>query len=101
MPTSKGRVSPQQSARQELNQQVARTSDSQWNVPHDDIVNPQEESTTLYSLSIDIGSIGAFQVVEPYLLVHVHDRTILPDLFPQVSRRCPLGLTGIKARPIQ
>gem|GEM_PF-2793147 len=56
MPTSKGRVSPQQSASQELNQQVARTSDSQGNVPHKDIVNPQEESATLYSLSIDIGS---------------------------------------------
>jgi hypothetical protein len=41
-------------------------------------VNPQEESTPLHSLSIDVGSMGAFQIVEPYLLVHVHDRTMSP-----------------------
>jgi len=78
MPTSEGHVCPQPSASQELNQQVTGTSDSQGDLPHEDIVNPQEESTPLYWLSIDIGSIGAFQVVEPYLLLHVHDRTMSP-----------------------
>lgn len=66
------------SASQKLNQQVARTGDSQGRFPHDDIVNPQEECTPLYWLSIDIGSHCAFQIVQPNLLVQVHDRTMSP-----------------------
>ena len=77
-PISKGHVSLQQSDRQKLYQQVARTSDSHGNVSHENIVNPQEESTTLDTLPIDVGSKGTFQIVKPNLLVQVHDRTMSP-----------------------
>jgi len=59
-----------------LNQQVTGTSDSQGDLPHEDIVNPQEESASLHSLSNDVGSIDAFQIVKPNLLVQVHVRTV-------------------------